>query len=150
MSMRFWVLGAGCLALICSTGCIRRSLTIRTDPPGASVYINDAFKGETPLTYDFVWYGWHRVLLRKDGFQRIDDRKQLRAPVYFWIPFDFVMELLPFPIHDRREWAYTLTPAPTMAEPVPPAVIKSRPEADAAPTPEAMPAPTLEPTDDTR
>ena len=138
--------GAAVLLLLMLTGCVHRSLTIRTEPPGASVYMNDEFKGQTPLTYDFVWYGWHRVLVRKDGFQRIDDRKQLRAPVYLWIPFDLVMELLPFPIHDRREWAYALTPAPTLVTPVPPAIIKSKPEpADAVP-----PSPTTETTHETR
>lgn len=135
--------------LVVTTGCVHRSLTIRTEPPGASVYVNDDFKGETPLTYDFVWYGWHRVLLRKDGFQRIDDRKQMRAPLYLWIPLDLVMELLPLPIRDRREWSYTLTPAPTMATPVPPAIIKSQPDTVEPQAPDTTP-PAAEPTDDAR
>ena len=84
------------------------------------VYLNDQLKGTSPLTYDFMWYGWHRVTLRKEGFQRLDDRKQLRAPAYLWIPLDLVMELLPFPIRDTREWSYTLSPAPVTPAPSPP------------------------------
>ena len=60
-------------------------------------------------------------MLRKEGFERLDDRKFLRAPVYLWIPFDLVMELLPFPVRDARAWAYTLTPTKELPTPVPPA-----------------------------
>ena len=120
---RHQLITVGCLlAMLSMTGCVYRSLTIRTEPPGSLVYVNDQLKGESPLTYDFVWYGWHRVTLRKNGFQRLDDQKLLRAPVYLWIPFDFVMELVPFRIHDVRAWSYTLTPSPTPSTPAPPPV----------------------------
>ena len=84
------------------------------------VYLNDELKGQTPLTFDFMWYGSHRVMLRKDGFERVEDRKTLRAPIYLWIPFDLVMELLPLPIRDTRTWSYTLTPMLTPPIPTPP------------------------------
>ena len=103
-------------------GCVRRALTIRTNPPGALVYVNDELKGQSPVTYDFLWYGWHRLTLRKDGFERVDDRQQLRCPVYLWIPFDLAMELMPFQIRDRRTWSYALTPLPTLPSPVPPEI----------------------------
>ena len=110
-----------CLWLVaCCCGCVHRSLTIRTEPSGAQVYVNDALKGHSPVTYDFVWYGWYRVTLRKDGYQRLDDRQELRSPPYLWIPFDLAAELLPLPIRDARTWSYTLTPAPTLPTPVPP------------------------------
>ena len=102
------------------SGCVRRSLTIRTDPPQASVYLNDRLIGQTPVTYDFEWYGWHRVILRKDGYERIEDRKLLRSPIYLWIPLDLIAELLPVPVRDRREWSYTLRPMETPPAPVPP------------------------------
>ncbi len=102
------------------TGCVTRSLTIKTEPPNALVYVNDELKGPSPVTYDFLWYGWHRVMIRKEGFARLDDRKELRAPLYLWIPFDLVLELLPFPIHDQRIWPYALPPAPVIPTPEPP------------------------------
>jgi hypothetical protein len=85
------------------------------------VYVNDELKGESPVTYDFTWYGWYRIMVRKEGFERLDDRKLLRAPVYFWIPFDLFMELLPFSVRDARTWSYTLTPTQELPTPVPPA-----------------------------
>ncbi len=120
-AVRRQLIAAGCgFAILSTAGCVYRSLTIRTDPPGALVYVNDQLKGESPVTYDFMWYGTHRVTLRKDGFERLDDQKLLRAPVYFWIPFDLAFELIPFRMHDIREWSYTLTPSPTLPSPVPP------------------------------
>lgn len=109
--------------LVCSlliSGCVTHSLTITSDPPGAKVYVNDALKGETPVEYDFEWYGSYRLTLRKDGYQRLDDRKRLRAPSYLWIPFDLVMELLPLRIRDRQTWSYTLAPTPVLPTPTPP------------------------------
>jgi len=129
-----------CLALfpLCSliaTGCVYRSLTIRTEPPGALVYVNDALEGESPVTYDFTWYGWYRVMLRKDGYQRVDDRRELRAPIYLWIPFDLAMEFVPFPIRDDRTWTYTLTPATALPTPKPPPrVAPAPPRASDVPT----------------
>ena len=91
------------------------------------VYLNDELKGQTPLTFDFLWYGSHRVILRKDGFERLEDRQTIRAPIYLWIPFDLAVELLPLPIRDARTWSYTLTPTITPQSPVPPATETTTP-----------------------
>ena len=139
------LLAAFCLLV--TTGCVRRSLTIRTDPSEAMVYVNDVLKGPSPVTYDFQWYGWHRVLIRKDGYERIEDRKQLRAPVYLWIPFDLVMELLPFKIRDERTWSYTLAPANVLPAPRPPEtfVPPAKPAAESAPAADASATTSQEP-----
>jgi len=104
---------------------VRQSLTIRTDPPGALVYVNDELKGESPVTYDFQWYGWYRLTVRKEGYERLDDRRRLHAPLHLWIPFDLVMEVLPFTISDTREWTYALTPTTALPTPVPPDVSRA-------------------------
>jgi len=114
-----WLLVAGYGLLILS-GCVRRSLTIRTEPPGALAYVNDNLMGATPVTYDFEWYGWYRLMIRKTGYTTVYDRQLIRAPSYLWIPFDLMMELLPFPVRDKRAWSYTLSPAPTVSTPTPP------------------------------
>lgn len=114
-----WWVAACCLF---ATGCVTRSLTIKSEPAGALVYVNDQLKGETPYAYDFQWYGHYRVTLRKDGYERLDDTPLLRAPVHLWIPFDLVMELLPVRIRDVREWSYTLQPLAVIPAPKPPAV----------------------------
>ena len=136
------LLTAYCLLL---TGCVRRTLTIRTDPPGAMVYVNDQLKGESPVSYDFVWYGWYRLMMRKQGYERLDDRQLLRAPVYLWIPLDFWAELLPFTIRDERTWSYTLTPTQEPARPQPPMTMgvapTTAPQAPATPVESTTEAP---------
>ncbi len=117
------VLGAVCCVL---SGCIHRSLTVLTEPPGAKVYINDELKGDTPVSYDFTWYGWYRLTLRKDGFDRVDDHRFVKAPMYCWIPFDLVMELVPLTIRDARTWSYTLTKSAELPTPVPPSLDEAR------------------------
>jgi len=114
------VLCAVCCVL---SGCVHRSLTVLTEPPGARVYINDELKGETPITYDFTWYGAYRLTLRKDGFERMDDQRMIRAPIYLWIPFDLAMELVPLTIRDARTWSYILTKSAVLPTPVPPQTI---------------------------
>ena len=113
------------LALLGSTGCVHQSMTIRTEPPGASVYVNDERKGISPVTYDFDFYGWQRVTLRKEGFERLDERRLLKAPIYLWIPLDLFMELMPFPITDTHTWSYVLTPAAPLETPTPPVIPQS-------------------------
>lgn len=95
-------------------------------------YLNDRLVGETPVTFDFQWYGSHRLTLRKDGYERVDARERLRAPFYLWIPLDLVMELVPFTVRDDREWSYAMTEMPQeTVVPNPPA-----PEAPPTQTPE--------------
>lgn len=113
---RFCLLSAVCCLL--ATGCIYRKLTIKTEPPGALIYLNDNLIGESPLSYDFVWYAWYRVTVRKSGYERIEDRRKLSSPFYFWIPFDLVMEVMPFPITDAHTWSYTLYPV-SEVDPIP-------------------------------
>ncbi len=141
-----WMLCAVCCVL--STGCVTRSLTIKTDPPGAKVYVNDQLKGTSPITYDFLWYGSHRVMVRKEGFQRVDDTALLRSPVWLWIPGDLIAELVPYRFHDDRVLSYALTPAPVLPTPAPPELSNQKvtpvapSEPVAGPVPEQPAAPT--------
>ena len=93
-----------------SSGCVERKLMIKSDPPGAAVYFNQAYMGETPIDFDFKWYWSHRVELKKDGYEEISNLEAIKAPPHMWMPFDLVMELLPFKIKDSRELTYTLKP----------------------------------------
>jgi hypothetical protein len=113
-----WLLIAGCCLLV--TGCVRRQLTIRSEPPGATVMINDEVLGVTPHSYDFLWYGWHRISLTKDGYERLDDRVKLTAPPALWVPFDLAMELLPVTFRDDRQFSYQLAPLVPLPDPTPP------------------------------
>jgi hypothetical protein len=89
-------------------GCVRRQLTVRTDPPGALVHLNGQEFGRTPVTRDFTWYGTYDVDLRKEGYKTQKTTGKVIAPWWQWVPIDLFAELLP--LTDRRQLHYTLHP----------------------------------------
>ena len=102
-------LALACLiATLCSTGCVRRSLTVTSNPPGALVYLNGTEVGRTPLTRDFTWYGTYDVTLRKEGYETLKTEGKVIAPWWQWVPFDLFAELLP--LHDRQALSYAMHP----------------------------------------
>ena len=91
-------------------GCVERTLTVRTNPPGALVYLNDQEFGRTPQTRPFVWYGTYDVQVRLDGYQSVKTTSPVIAPWWQWVPFDLVAELLPARLEDHHALQYTLKP----------------------------------------
>lgn len=104
--------------VVLTSGCVRRTVTVNTDPQGAAVHLNDRLVGTSPVSVDFLWYGDYDVTLRKDGYQTLTTNHRLDAPWYQWPGLDFVSEVLvPWTIHDRQEMSFALEPA----QPVDPA-----------------------------
>ena len=96
-----------------AAGCVERRLVVESDPPGARVWVNGAEGGRTPARFRFHHYGHYRVVLRKPGFEKIEDIKRVRAPWYEYFPLDLVAEFLwPGKIVDERRFSYRLRPAP--------------------------------------
>ena len=106
---------APCLVaiLLLATGCVKRSIVVESNPPGAQVWINEHPAGVTPLTQSFIIHGRYKFRLRKMGFRELVTREMVRAPVYEWIPLDFVFEILfPFHLEDKHVFRYHLTAEP--------------------------------------
>ena len=120
------------LCLVMAAGCVHRQLTILSEPSGAEVMVNDQTLGTTPYSYDFMWYGWYRLILTKPGYERLDDHVEFKAPWYLWIPMDLAAELMPFTIRDDRKLSYTLSPLTPVPVPKPPVT--------ESPTPGGQPA----------
>ncbi len=124
MSRRI-VLGAGWLlaALGCGLagGCVERTYTIVTLPPGAMVLENGHEIGPTPITRHFRYYGTYRFTIMANGFQTLVVDQPICAPWYEYFPLDFISEnLIPWWIRDRRKFEYTLEPMQV----VPPDVVR--------------------------
>ena len=92
------------------TGCVEQTMTIKTDPPGALIYLNDLEVGRTPLTRDFTWYGNYDVEVRKDGYQTLKTHQWVVAPKYLWVPFDLFMELQPTTVKDHHDLFFKMEP----------------------------------------
>lgn len=91
-------------------GCVQRRLTVVSDPPGATVTMNEHEIGRTPFTTDFVYYGVYDVQVRKEGYQTINKPQPLHAPWWAVPPLDLLAELMPWHPTDRRTLKFTLTP----------------------------------------
>ncbi|MEE2641955.1 MAG: PEGA domain-containing protein [Planctomycetota bacterium] len=104
-----------CLLLVLQTGCMQRRMTIRSNPAGALVYVDDVEVGHTPVSLPFTYYGTRTIRLEKDRFQTVEVQQRINPPWYQIPPFDFVSDILvPFEIRDEREVKVDLQPlAPT-------------------------------------
>lgn len=98
-------------AVLTGAGCVRRTLTIQTEPSGAIVRLNDREIGRSSVTVDFVWYGDYDVLIRKEGYKTLQTNWVIPTPWYQHPPFDFFAEILwPGRIVDAHTRTFQLEP----------------------------------------
>jgi hypothetical protein len=91
------------LACFWQTGCVRRRMTIRSNPPGAQVYVDDYPIGNTPVSAPFTFYGTRDIRLVRDGYETLDVKQRFPAPWYQFTPIDLVTDnLWPWEIRDER------------------------------------------------
>jgi hypothetical protein len=113
-SVRHVAVMAAALGMLLATGCVQRRMTIRSDPPGALVYVDDYQLGSTPVSHDFVYYGTRKIRLVKDGYETLTVRQPFPVPWYQFFPLDFVTEnLWPWEIRDERVVTLAMQPAAT-------------------------------------
>ncbi len=104
-------------------GCVERSITVVTDPPGSLVYLNDVEKGRSPCTIDFKWYGTYSVRLRgrknigtprkpKYDYYYLHTHRTTVRPWFEWYGVDLVASLLPIQFKDHEIWAFDVPPIP--------------------------------------
>jgi hypothetical protein len=99
------------LVALTAGGCVQRRLTIRSNPPGARVYVGDEEIGTTPVSTDFVYYGTRRIRLAKDGYETLVVNQPIPTPWYQIPPLDFVSEnVVPGEIRDERVVNFQLVP----------------------------------------
>jgi hypothetical protein len=99
--------------LLLAGGCVQRTMTINSDPPGAVVVMNDQELGRTPLTKGFTWYGTYDVQVRLEGYQTLSKKERVIAPLWQWPPFDLAAEFWPGHLKDERHFFYSLKPVST-------------------------------------
>ncbi len=100
-----------CLCLLVCGGCVQRRITVRSNPPGALVYIDKYEIGRTPCSVEYIYYGTREMRLVKDGFETLTVLQWIPPPWYEIPPLDFVSEtLVPNEIRDERTFTYQLVP----------------------------------------
>jgi len=92
-------------------GCVRRRLNVRSNPPGALVYVDNQQIGTTPCSVDFTYYGTREIRLIKPGYETLTVNQPIPMPWYQVPPLDFVSEnLTPTKIRDNRTVTYDMSP----------------------------------------
>lgn len=106
----------GCLVLLLATclagsGCVRRRLTLRTNPPGAQVFVDDQEIGVTPVSTPFTYYGTRKIQLVKDGYETLTVKQRFWPTWYEIPPLDFFSESLwPGELRDERAVDFEMIP----------------------------------------
>jgi len=89
--------------LLAMPGCVRRRMTVRTNPPGALVSVDNQIIGTSPAATPFVYYGTREFRIEADGYRTETIRRRFHPPWYQWPGIDFVAETLwPGEIRDER------------------------------------------------
>ena len=106
------------VAAVVVTACAtKRTLTIRSEPPGAAVRLDHEIVGTTPVTVRFLHYGDRRLTLYLDGYRTRSERVHVGAPWWATFPIDLFTEvLLPFGWEDRHVVHFQLEPGGTEAD----------------------------------
>ncbi|MDR3232846.1 MAG: PEGA domain-containing protein [Planctomycetaceae bacterium] len=105
----FIIIGVLMFAMCC--GCVRRRMTVRTNPPGATVYLDGKEIGRTPFSTNFNYYGKREFKVVKQGYETQTKLLPVRAPWYEWVGIDFVSEVLvPGKLTDQKFFEFELRP----------------------------------------
>jgi hypothetical protein len=100
-----------CLAACVGCSGVQRRLTIRSNPPGARVYVDGYEIGTTPASTDFTYYGTREIRLVKDGYETLTIKQPMPAPWFQIPPLDLISDnLLPMEIRDERVVSFAMSP----------------------------------------
>lgn len=114
--LRAWMLIL-MVALTSLTGCIRKRMTIRSTPSGATAYIDKQPIGMTPVSTNYTYYGTRSIELTRPGFRTEKFLRKFNPPWYAIPPLDFFSETLwPFEKRDERIIDVQLTPEQEVPE----------------------------------
>jgi hypothetical protein len=98
-------------------GCVKRTISITSNPDGALVWVNDREVGRTPVTLGFVYYGEYDVRLEKDGQEPIMTSRWAKSPSWDYPVIDIVVESFSNQ-ESLVEWHFDLEPRNDDPEPL--------------------------------
>jgi hypothetical protein len=113
------LLGILLATTICpALGCVRRRMTVRTNPPGAAVYVDKHPIGNTPVSVPFTYYGTRSIEVIRDGYRTEKVMRTISPPWYQYPPIDFLTETLwPWELRDERIIDIEMIPEPIVSSP---------------------------------
>jgi len=98
-----------------STGCMRRRITIRSNPSGALVFVDNQEVGTTPTSLYVNYYGTRDIRLEKERFKTVAEQHTFRTPWYQVPPLDLISDNFLFrEQRDERVVNFVLEPLPNI------------------------------------
>ncbi len=92
-------------------GCVRRRMLVRSQPAGATVYVDDQEIGMTPVSVEFTYYGTRKVQLIKDGYETLTVKQAFFPPWYQFPVMEFISETLsPWEHRDEHVLDFQMEP----------------------------------------
>ncbi|MDR0328757.1 MAG: PEGA domain-containing protein [Planctomycetaceae bacterium] len=86
-------------------------MTVMSNPPGATVYLDGKEIGRTPFSTNFTHYGKREFRVVKQGYETKTELKPVRAPWYQWVGIDFFSEVvMPGKLTDQKYYEFDLQP----------------------------------------
>ena len=117
LQSRSWLIALVLALSAFQSGCVRRRMTIRSNPPGAQVFVDNQEVGITPCSASFTYYGTRQITLIKDGYRTENLYHRMNPPWYQYPPLDFVTETaVPQEIRDERVVDVQLVPQEVVPE----------------------------------
>ncbi|MBN2711946.1 MAG: PEGA domain-containing protein [Planctomycetes bacterium] len=96
-------------AMVVGGGCVERKMVITSEPSGATVVVNQTWKGVTPYVLPFKHYGTYDILITHKDCYPLHVAEPVAAPLYEQPGVDIVSEvLLPTKVKDVRKLHYKL------------------------------------------
>ncbi len=93
-------------------GCLERTVTITSEPPGALVVLNDEEIGRTPVETGFRYFGVYDVRLQREGFEPLTTEKEAVAPIWEYPGIDLLAIAAPWRVKTHLTWHFDLEPIP--------------------------------------
>ncbi len=91
-------------------GCVKRRISISSNPQGALVWVNDREVGRTPVEFEFLYYGEYDLRLEKEGFEPIMTTRWVKTPVWELPVIDFFAEVVAPDRESNVYWDIELEP----------------------------------------
>jgi len=101
------------LFLLASTlmfSCVKRTISITSNPPGALVWVNDKEVGRTPVSFNFAYHGEYDIRVEGEGSEPIMTTAWTDRPLWDAPFVDFVAEVAPINLDAPTVWHFELVP----------------------------------------
>lgn len=92
-------------------------MTVRSNPAGAIVHVDNQPIGVTPVSTGFTYYGTREIRLEKDGFETVTVKHKFQTPWYQIPPLDFFSEnFWPWELRDEHDVNLQMVPKQNIPE----------------------------------